>query len=87
MFTAEAAEAWRARGERVLLLRTETSPEDVGGMNAGGCEAQVFPTLDAAVSGVSVYSVYCCCVPTPEDVGGMNVGQSGRAIYRGEAEV
>src|SRR5204862_4113117 len=34
VFQAEDAEEWRARGERVILARTETSPEDVGGMHA-----------------------------------------------------
>ncbi|MCS7081758.1 MAG: pyruvate, phosphate dikinase [Bacteroidota bacterium] len=34
VFSAEDAEAWRARGERVILVRIETSPEDVGGMHA-----------------------------------------------------
>jgi len=34
VFTAEDAEAWAARGERVILARTETSPEDIGGMDA-----------------------------------------------------
>ncbi|MGH9756353.1 MAG: putative PEP-binding protein, partial [Candidatus Acidiferrales bacterium] len=32
VFTAEDAEKWAARGERVILVRRETSPEDVGGM-------------------------------------------------------
>jgi pyruvate,orthophosphate dikinase len=32
VFTAEAAEQWAARGEKVILVRRETSPEDVGGM-------------------------------------------------------
>src|SRR6204780_4957530 len=32
VFTAEEAEAWAARGEKVILIRRETSPEDVGGM-------------------------------------------------------
>jgi pyruvate,orthophosphate dikinase len=34
VFSAEAAEAARARGERVILVRRETSPEDIGGMHA-----------------------------------------------------
>jgi pyruvate,orthophosphate dikinase len=34
VFTAEDAEAWRARGEKVVLARVETSPEDVAGMHA-----------------------------------------------------
>jgi pyruvate,orthophosphate dikinase len=34
VFTAEDAEAWKAKGEAVILCRQETSPEDVGGMHA-----------------------------------------------------
>ena len=34
MFTANAAEDWAQRGESVLLVRTETSPEDIHGMKA-----------------------------------------------------
>ena len=34
VFTAEEAEEEKAKGERVILCRIETSPEDVGGMHA-----------------------------------------------------
>ena len=34
VFTAEEAEAWVGRGEKVILVRVETSPEDIGGMHA-----------------------------------------------------
>ena len=34
MFTAEDAEAWAARGEKVVLVRLETSPEDITGMKS-----------------------------------------------------
>ena len=34
VFTAEVAEAWRANGKKVILVRQETSPEDIGGMDA-----------------------------------------------------
>ena len=34
VFTAEDAKAWKARGEKVLLVRLETSPEDIEGMKA-----------------------------------------------------
>jgi len=34
VFTAKDAEAWAVRGEKVILVRKETSPEDVGGMHA-----------------------------------------------------
>ena len=34
VFTADDAEAWKARGEKVVLVRLETSPEDITGMKA-----------------------------------------------------
>ncbi len=34
VFSAEDAEAWAAKGEKVILIRNETSPEDIGGMHA-----------------------------------------------------
>jgi len=33
VFNAEDAEEWSARGEKVILVRIETSPEDIGGMH------------------------------------------------------
>ncbi len=33
VFTAEDAEHWDAQGEKVILVRIETSPEDIGGMH------------------------------------------------------
>jgi phosphoenolpyruvate synthase/pyruvate phosphate dikinase len=34
VFTANAADEWHKRGEEVVLVRTETSPEDIHGMKA-----------------------------------------------------
>ncbi len=34
VFTPKEAETWREKGERVILVRRETSPEDVRGMDA-----------------------------------------------------
>ena len=34
VFTADDAESWNAKGENVILVREETSPEDVHGMHA-----------------------------------------------------
>jgi pyruvate,orthophosphate dikinase len=34
VFSALDAESWAARGEQVVLVRDETSPEDIGGMHA-----------------------------------------------------
>jgi len=33
VFDADDAEAWAKRGEKVILVRDETSPEDIGGMH------------------------------------------------------
>jgi len=34
VFTAPEAEKWAEKGEKVILVRLETSPEDIGGMHA-----------------------------------------------------
>ncbi len=34
VFSAEDAEAWKAKGKKVVLVRLETSPEDITGMKA-----------------------------------------------------
>lgn len=34
VFSAEDAEAWAKKGEKVILVRNETSPEDIAGMHA-----------------------------------------------------
>ncbi|KAK9161399.1 hypothetical protein Syun_007740 [Stephania yunnanensis] len=34
VFSADDAEAWHAQGKSVILVRAETSPEDIGGMHA-----------------------------------------------------
>jgi pyruvate,orthophosphate dikinase len=51
VFTPQEAEAWAAKGERVILVRRETSPEDVRGMDAakGILTSTGGPTSHAAV--------------------------------------
>src|SRR6201997_157470 len=53
VFTAQEAEEWAARGEKVILVRHETSPEDVGGMYVaqGILTATGGKTRHAAVGG------------------------------------
>ena len=34
VFTADEAQEWAERGEKVILVRLETSPEDIHGMHA-----------------------------------------------------
>ncbi len=51
VFTANTAEEWHGKGEQVLLVRTETSPEDIHGMKAaaGTLTARGGMTSHAAV--------------------------------------
>lgn len=62
VFTAEDAEAWKARGEAVILCRQETSPEDVGGMHAaeGILTSRGGMTSHAAVVARG-WGKPCCC--------------------------
>jgi pyruvate,orthophosphate dikinase len=61
VFTAVDAERMAERGERVVLVRTETSPEDIGGMHAaqGILTARGGMTSHAAVVGRGMGK---CCV-------------------------
>jgi pyruvate,orthophosphate dikinase len=61
VFTAADAERMAERGERVVLVRTETSPEDIGGMHAaqGILTARGGMTSHAAVVGRGMGK---CCV-------------------------
>ena len=47
VFTADDAVAWAEKGEKVILVRLETSPEDITGMKA----AQGILTVECCVSG------------------------------------
>ncbi|OPZ63983.1 MAG: Pyruvate, phosphate dikinase [Firmicutes bacterium ADurb.Bin506] len=61
VFSAEAAEEWVGRREKVILVRTETSPEDIGGMHlsAGILTARGGMTSHAAVVARGMGT---CCV-------------------------
>jgi len=67
VFTAEDAEAWAADGKRVILCRTETSPEDIGGMDAanGILTSRGGMTSHAAVVARGMGT---CCVAGAGDV-------------------
>jgi len=67
VFTAEDAEAWAAKGKHVVLCRTETSPEDIGGMAAaaGILTARGGMTSHAAVVARGMGK---CCVAGVGDV-------------------
>jgi len=67
VFNADDAEEWAARGEKVVLVRVETSPEDIGGMNAavGILTARGGMTSHAAVVARGMGK---CCVAGCKDV-------------------
>src|SRR6202050_996021 len=87
VFTAEDAESWAARGEKVILVRHETSPEDVGGMNVaqGILTATGGKTSHAAV--VARGWGKCCIVGAEHldiDQKKKTMSSNGRAVREGE---
>ncbi len=87
VFTAEDAETWAARGEKVILVRHETSPEDVGGMNVaqGILTATGGKTSHAAV--VARGWGKCCIVGAEHldiDLKKKTMTSNGHAIREGE---
>lgn len=67
VFNAKDAEEWAAKGENVILVRVETSPEDIGGMNAakGILTARGGMTSHAAVVARGMGK---CCVAGCNDI-------------------
>ena len=87
VFTAQAAEEWAARGEKVILVRHETSPEDVGGMFVaqGILTATGGKTSHAAV--VARGWGKCCIVGAEKldiDLKKKTIQANGRAVHEGE---
>ena len=67
VFTAEDAKAWKERGEKVVLVRLETSPEDIEGMKA----AQGILTVRGGMSShaaVVARGMGTCCVSGCSDI-------------------
>ncbi len=67
VFTAEDAKEWNAKGEKVVLVRLETSPEDIEGMKAaqGILTVRVGMTSHAAVVARGMGT---CCVSGCGDI-------------------
>ncbi len=88
VFTAEAAELWSKNGASVILVRKETSPEDVGGMYvaAGILTATGGKTSHAAV--VARGWGKCCVVGCEElviDYNAKRLTLNGRTMREGDA--
>jgi pyruvate, orthophosphate dikinase len=87
VFTAEEAEAWALKGEKVILVRRETSPEDVGGMYVaqGILTATGGKTSHAAV--VARGWGKCCIVGAEKidiDARGKKLTVGGKTVGEGE---
>ena len=88
-FLASEAEEWAAKGEKVILVRRETSPEDVGGMAVaqGILTATGGKTSHAAVVARGWGK---CCIVGAESLDidyktkTMTDGKSGKTIKEGE---
>jgi pyruvate,orthophosphate dikinase len=92
VFTAEDAEVWAAQGKRVILCRTETSPEDIGGMHAA---AGVLTSRGGMTSHAAVVArqMGTCCVAGVGDVEinfkegeWISLNGSKGVVYKGEVE-
>jgi pyruvate,orthophosphate dikinase len=87
VFTAAEAEEWASRGEKVILVRRETSPEDVGGMYVaqGILTATGGKTSHAAV--VARGWGKCCIVGAEKidiDSEQKRMSSNGRVVKEGE---
>lgn len=80
VFNAIDAEDWSARGEKVILVRLETSPEDIGGMHAaqGILTARGGMTSHAAVVARGMGK---CCVAGCKEI---NVDYNSRQFRAGD---
>ena len=87
VFTAEEAEEWARQGQKVILVRRETSPEDVGGMFVaqGILTASGGKTSHAAV--VARGWGKCCVVGCEEidiDYAAKRMRANGRVVRQGD---
>ncbi len=88
VFTAEDAKEWKARGEKVILVRLETSPEDIEGMKAsqGILTARGGMTSHAAVvaRGMGTCCVSGCSAITNFDEDSKTFVLSGKTYKEGD---
>ncbi len=88
VFTAEDAKEWKARNEKVILVRLETSPEDIEGMKAsqGILTARGGMTSHAAVvaRGMGTCCVSGCSAITNFDENNKTFVLSGKTYKEGD---
>jgi pyruvate,orthophosphate dikinase len=87
VFTADDAETWANRGEKVILVRNETSPEDVHGMHA----AQAILTAKGGMTSHAALVARgwgkCCIVGCSDlniDLAKKEIHVNGRVLKEGD---
>ncbi|MDD3347993.1 pyruvate, phosphate dikinase [Oscillibacter sp.] len=87
VFTAEDAKAWAERGEKVVLVRLETSPEDIEGMKAAQGILTVRGGMTSHAAVVARGMGKCCvsgCAAIKMDEEGKCFELSGKTFREGD---
>jgi len=87
VFTADDAEAWAKRGEKVILVRNETSPEDVHGMHAAEAILTAKGGMTSHAALVARGWGKCCivgCSALNIDLANKKINVNGRTVSEGE---
>jgi pyruvate,orthophosphate dikinase len=87
VFTAEEAEAWVERGLKVILVRRETSPEDIGGMHAAEGILTQLGGMTSHAAVVARGMGRCCvagCADALIDHGEKSITFATNTLYEGD---
>ncbi len=88
VFTAEDAKAWAERGEKVVLVRLETSPEDIEGMKAAQGILTVRGGMTSHAAVVARGMGTCCvsgCSEIAMDEENKKFTLAGKTYYEGDS--
>ena len=88
VFTAEDAKEWAARGEKVVLVRLETSPEDIEGMKAAQGILTVRGGMTSHAAVVARGMGTCCvsgCSEITMDEENKKFTLAGKEFHEGDA--
>ena len=87
VFTADDAEAWAKQGKKVILVRNETSPEDVHGMHAAAAILTAKGGMTSHAALVARGWGKCCivgCSALHIDAGKKQMTVSGKVLKEGD---
>ncbi len=87
VFTADDAAAWKAQGKKVVLVRLETSPEDITGMKASQGILTVRGGMTSHAAVVARGMGTCCvsgCSDIAMDEANKNFTLAGKTFHEGD---